>query len=287
MSELTKHDSMTVYIKPSKGWSALNLRDLWKYRELTYFMVWRDVKVRYKQTLLGISWAIFQPLLTMIVFTIFFGGLAKIKTDNNIPYPLFNLAAILPFTLFTKALNDGSRSLVGHANMVTKIYFPRLILPLSSVVGGLVDFGFAFLVLLCVLAYYVIAQGFTVIVSWALLALPLFILLALVTALGVALWLSALYVQYRDVGYVLPFLSDFMRIVSPVAFATSLVPTKWVALYAINPMVGVIDGFRWALLGAPAPNAIGLSVSIVVSLALLVSGLYYFRRMERTFADTI
>jgi len=260
---------------------------LWKYRELTYFMVWRDVKVRYKQTLLGISWAIFQPLLTMIVFTIFFGGLAKIKTDNNIPYPLFNLAAIIPFTLFTKALNDGSRSLVSHTNMVTKIYFPRLILPISSVVGGLVDFGFALLVFVGVMTYYVIAQGFHFIVSWALLGVPLFIILALVTALGVALWLSALYVQYRDVGYLLPFLSDFMRIVSPVAFATSLVPEKWVALYAVNPMVGVIDGFRWALLGAPAPNTVGLAVSIVVSLLMLISGLYYFRRMERTFADTI
>jgi lipopolysaccharide transport system permease protein len=287
MNEITKHDPMIVHIKPSKGWSALNLRDLWKYRELTFFMIWRDVKVRYKQTLLGISWAIFQPILTMIVFTIFFGGLAKIKTDNNIPYPLFNLAALLPFTLFTKALNDGSRSLVSHTNMVTKIYFPRLILPLSSVLGGLVDFGFALLVFVALFLYYVFFAGFQVTLSWAFLTVPLFILLALVTALGVALWLSALYVMYRDVGYLLPFLSDFMRIASPVAFATSLVPEKWQTLYAINPMVGVIDGFRWALLGAPAPNGMGLAVSIVVAFALLVSGLFYFRRMERTFADTI
>jgi lipopolysaccharide transport system permease protein len=289
MTEIKKHqpDPMIVYIRPSKGWSALNLRDLWKYRELTYFMVWRDVKVRYKQTLLGISWAIFQPILTMIVFTIFFGGLAGIKTDNNIPYPLFNLAALLPFTLFTKALNDGSRSLVSHTNMVTKIYFPRLILPLSSVLGGLVDFGFALLVFIALFLYYVFFAGFRFGLSWPLLTLPLFTLLALVTALGVALWLSALYVQYRDVGYLLPFLSDFMRIVSPVAFSTSLVPEQWQTLYAVNPMVGVIDGFRWALLGAPFPNGTGLTVSIVVAFALLVTGLFYFRRMERTFADTI
>lgn len=282
----------TVVLKPSSGWAALHLEDLWKYRELVYFMVWRDVKVRYKQTVLGVAWAILQPFLTMVVFSVFFGGLAKIPTDNNIPYPLFAYAGLLPFTLFTKALNDASRSLVSHQNMITKIYFPRLILPLSSVLGGLVDFGLAFLVLIGMMLFYrfvpgVSSSAFVPTIQLSLLTLPLFLLLVLVAGFGFSLWLSALYVQYRDVGYILPFLSEFWRVVSPLAYSTALVPDQWQVIYSLNPMAGVINGFRWVLLGAPAPVWQQLVVSVVVALLVLTSGLFYFRRMEHTFADTI
>jgi lipopolysaccharide transport system permease protein len=213
--------------------------------------------------------------------------LAKVPTDNGIPYPIFSYVALLPFTLFTKALNDASRSLVGHQNMVSKIYFPRMILPLSSVLGGLVDFALAFIVLIALMIYYSITGGFHFIINAAWLWLPFFILLALVTALGVALWLSALYVQYRDVGYMLPFLSDFWKFISPVVYSTTMIPEKWQMLYSINPMVGVINGFRWALLGAPSPVGMGLLVSTIVAIVLLATGWVYFRRMERTFADLI
>jgi lipopolysaccharide transport system permease protein len=286
-TEITKHEPKIVHIKPTQGWASLNLRDLWTYRELIYFMIWRDLLVRYKQTVLGVTWAILQPFLQMVVFSIFFGELAKVPTDNGIPYPIFSYAALLPFTLFTKALNDASRSLVGHQNMVTKIYFPRLILPLSSVLGGIVDFGLAFIVLIGLMIYYSITGGFHFIINAAWLWLPFFILLALVTALGVALWLSALYVQYRDVGYVLPFLAEVWKFVSPVVYSSTMIPEQWQMLYSINPMVGVINGFRWALLGAPSPIGMGLLISTIVAIILLASGLVYFRRMERTFADTI
>jgi lipopolysaccharide transport system permease protein len=286
-TEITKHQPKLVHIKPTRGWASLNLRDLWIYRELIYFMIWRDLKVRYKQTVLGVSWAILQPFLQMVVFSIFFGYLAGMPTDNGIPYPIFTYVALLPFTLFTKALNDASRSLVGHQNMVSKIYFPRMILPLSSVLGGLVDFALAFIVLIGLMIYYSITGGFQFIINAAWLWLPFFILLALVTALGVALWLSALYVQYRDVGYMLPFLSDFWKFISPVVYSTTMIPEKWQMLYSINPMVGVINGFRWALLGAPSPIGMGLLVSTIVAIILLASGWVYFRRMERTFADLI
>jgi lipopolysaccharide transport system permease protein len=286
-TEITKHEPKIVHIKPTQGWASLNLRDLWTYRELIYFMIWRDLLVRYKQTVLGVTWAILQPFLQMVVFSIFFGELAKVPTDNGIPYPIFSYAALLPFTLFTKALNDASRSLVGHQNMVTKIYFPRLILPLASVLGGIVDFGLAFIVLIGLMIYYSITGGFHFIINAAWLWLPFFILLALVTALGVALWLSALYVQYRDVGYILPFLAELFKFISPVVYSSTMIPEQWQMLYSINPMVGVINGFRWALLGAPSPIGMGLLVSTIVAILLLASGLVYFRRMERTFADTI
>ncbi|MFZ6026498.1 MAG: ABC transporter permease [Chloroflexota bacterium] len=285
MKELAS--SSTIILRPTRGLAALNLRDLWVYRELIYFMTWRDLKVRYKQTVLGVSWAVLQPFLQMVVFSIFFGELAKMPTDNDIPYPLFAYAALLPFTLFTKALNDASRSLVGHQNMVTKIYFPRLIMPLASVLGGVVDFVIAFAVLLGLMAYYTLTGIYRVAFSWAWLALPLFTLLALVAALGVALWLSALYVQYRDVGYVLPFLAEVWKFVSPVVYSAAMVPLAWRVIYALNPMAGVINGFRWALLDAATPSAGALAASTGVALLLLVSGLVYFKRMERTFADTI
>ena len=286
-TEITKHEPMLVHIKPTRGWASLNLRDLWTYRELVYFMTWRDLKVHYKQTVLGVAWAILQPFLQMVVFSIFFGRLAKMPTDNGIPYPIFTYAALLPMTLFTQALNDASRSLVGHQNMVSKIYFPRLILPLSSVLSGLVDFALAFIVLIGLMVYYALTGGFHFILNAAWLWLPFFILLALVTALGVALWLSALYVQYRDVGYMLPFLSSFWTFISPVVYSTTLVPEKWQLIYSLNPMAGVINGFRWALLGAPSPVGMGLLVSTLIAIVLLASGVTYFRRMERTFADLI
>ena len=286
-TEIAKRETKIVHIKPTRGWASLNLRDLWTYRELIYFMIWRDLKVRYKQTVLGVTWAVLQPFLQMVVFSIFFGELAGMPTDNGIPYPIFAYAALLPFTLFTKALNDASRSLVGHQNMVTKIYFPRLILPISSVLGGIVDFALAFLVLIGLMIYYSLTGGFQFILNAAWLWLPFFIVLALVTALGVALWLSALYVQYRDVGYILPFLAEFWKFISPVVYSSTMIPEQWQRLYSINPMVGVINGFRWALLGAPSPIGMGLLVSTVVAILLLATGWMYFRRMERTFADLI
>ncbi len=283
---LAKPETNTVVIRPSKSWTALNLNDLWRYRELIYFMTWRDLKVRYKQTVLGVSWAVLEPFLTMVVFTIFFGELAKVPTDN-IPAPVFYFVGLLPWGLFAKALNTASRSLVSHQNMVTKIYFPRLILPLSSVLAGVVDFLIGILVLVGIMAFYGLTGRMQISFTPALLTLPLFLLLTLITALGVSLWLSALYVQYRDVGYVIPFLSEFLRILSPVVYSTTLIPEQWRILYAINPMAGVLNGFRWAILGTPTGPNTGMLISIGVAIALLVSGAFYFRRMEKTFADTI
>lgn len=283
---LARPEPDTVVIRPSKNWAAFNLRDLWRFRELIYFMTWRDLKVRYKQTVLGVAWAVLEPFLTMVVFTIFFGELAKVPTDN-IPAPVFYFVALLPWGLFAKALNTASRSLVAHQNMVTKIYFPRLILPLSSVLAGLVDFLIGSLVMVGIMAYYALTGQMQVALTPALLTLPLFLLLTLVTALGVSLWLSALYVQYRDVGYLIPFLSEFWRIVSPVVYSTTLVPEKWRIIYALNPMAGVLNGFRWAILGTPTGPDLSLVISSGVALLVFVTGLLYFRRMEKTFADTI
>lgn len=274
-------ETPVTYLRPASGLSALNLRDLWDYRELIYFLTWRDLKVRYKQTLLGASWAILKPFLTMVVFSIFFGNLAKVPSDN-VPYPIFAYAALLPWELFANALSVASRSLVQNSHMITKVYFPRIILPLSSVLGGLVDFAIAFVILIGMMIYYGIRP------TAAVWTLPLFLLLALVTAMGVGLWLSALNVLYRDIGYVTPFLVQFWLFVSPVAYGASLVPEQWRFLYALNPMVGVVNGFRWALLGveAAAPSSM-LAVSTAIALALLVSGLFYFRQMERLFADMV
>lgn len=268
-------------IRPSGGWSLIHLGDLWRYRELVYFMTWRDIKVRYKQTLLGAAWAILRPFLTMVVFSIFFGELAGVPSDG-VPYPIFTFAALLPWELFAHALSVGSRSLVQNSNMITKVYFPRLILPLASVLAGVVDFFFAFLVLVGMMIYYGIAP------TPAVWTLPLYLLLTVVTAMGVSLWLSAMNVLYRDVGYVTPFLTQFWLFITPIAYGASLVPEQWRFLYAINPMVGVVNGFRWTLLGleSAAPNQM-LLISIGVSLLVLISGLFYFRRMERQFADMV
>ncbi|MBM4135089.1 MAG: ABC transporter permease [Nitrospira sp.] len=270
----------SLIIRPSRGWVSLRLRELWEYRELLYFLAWRDVKVRYKQTALGAAWAILQPFFAMVVFSIVFGRLAKIPSDG-VPYPIFAYCALLPWQFFAHALTESGNSLVANERLITKVYFPRLVIPLSSLLAGLVDFAIAFLVLLGMMVYYGIAP------TGAVVTLPLFLLLALATALGVGLWLSALNVQYRDVRYTLPFLTQFWLFATPVAYPASLVPEPWQALVGLNPMAGVVEGFRCALLGtAKAPGSL-LAVSSVVVVVLLVSGLYYFRRMERSFADVV
>ena len=243
-------------------------------------MTWRDLKVRYKQTLLGASWAILQPFLTMVVFSIFFGNLAKVPSDG-VPYPIFSYTALIPWTLFSKALQDASRSLVANSHMITKVYFPRMILPLSSVIAGVVDFFIAFIVLLGMMVF------FHIIPTAKIWVLPFFLLLALITAVGVGLWLSALNVLFRDINYILPFLTQFWMYLTPIAYPSSMVPLKWRVIYALNPMVGVVDGFRWALLGTGQPPGVVAMVSSIVALLLLISGMFFFRRMERLFADMV
>jgi lipopolysaccharide transport system permease protein len=278
--EKTPPESETIILRPSQGRVSLNLRDLWYYRELIYFLTWRDIKVRYKQTVLGAGWAILQPLVNMVVLSIIFGNLAGLSTEGY-PRAVFTFSALLPWGLFSKALSDTGRSMLANRSMITKIYFPRLIIPLSSVLGGLVDFAIGFVVLLGMMLFYGLVP------TTAIWTLPLFLLLAITTALGVGLWLSALNVKYRDVGYILPFLTQFWLLITPVAYSSSEIPAEYQFLYALNPMAGVVEGFRWALLGSPtAPGPLVL-VSILVSLVMLVTGLFYFRNMETTFADTI
>jgi lipopolysaccharide transport system permease protein len=270
----------TLRIAPSKGWVSLKLHELWEYRELLYFLIWRDIKVRYKQTALGAAWAIIQPLFTMVVFSLFFGRLAKMPSDG-IPYPIFSFAALVPWTFFANGLSQSSNSLVGSANLITKVYFPRLTIPLASVLSGVVDFALAFIVLIGMMLYYGMLP--TINVLW----LPLFLLLALITSLGVGLWLSALNVEYRDVRYVVPFITQFWLFVTPIAYPSSLLHEPWRTLYGLNPMVGVVEGFRWALLRtntAPGPIIV---VSASAALVILVTGAFYFRRMEKTFADIV
>ena len=264
-----------------QDFTALNLRDLWLYRELVFFMVWRDIKVRYKQTFLGAAWAIIQPVLTMIALYFLFDRVAKLPTEN-VPYPIFSYTALLPWGLFVAALNQGSRSLTSNHNMITKIYFPKLILPLASVLAGLVDFAVASVILVVLFIYYQVTP------AWDLLwVLPLFLLLAIITAFGVALWLSAINVKYRDVNYVLPFLTQFWFFATPVAYSATAISEKWQLVYSLNPMAGVVNGFRWALLGIGNGPDTALWVSVGISVLILVSGLFYFRNMEKTFADTI
>ena len=283
MSELVKSEPTTIYIKPSTGLIALNLRDLWYYRELVFFMIWRDIKVRYKQTILGATWAVIQPVMTMLVFNfILNGGVTKVDTPNNIPYPIFSYTALLPWGLFETALNQASRSLTSNNNMITKVYFPRLVLPVASVLAGLVDFAIALVVLIGMMVYYQVTPGWDVL--WTL---PSFLLLAIVTALGVALWLSAINVKYRDVNYALPFLTRFWFFITPVVYSAGAISEKWQLVYSLNPMAGVVNGFRWALLGVGEGPGVALWISVAISLVVLVSGLFYFRNMERTFADTI
>ncbi len=270
----------TIVVKPSRGWVALGLKDIWEYRELLYFLTWRDIKVRYKQTALGALWAIIQPFMTMVVFSIFFGKLAKIPSDG-IPYPLFTFAALVPWTFFSNGLSQSSNSLVGSANLITKVYFPRLIIPVSSVFSGFIDFSIAFIVFLGMVIYY---GAFPTI---AVLLLPLFLLLGLTTALGVGLWLSALNVRFRDIRYVIPFLTQFWLFATPIAYPSSLLSEPWRTIYGINPMVGVVEGFRWAILRTDTAPGPMIFVSALASLALLISGVFYFKRVEKFFADII
>ena len=269
-----------VVIQPPKGWVPVNLREIWEYRELLYFLTWRDVKVRYKQTVIGAAWAIIQPVLTMVVFSLFFGRLAKVPSDG-IPYPIFVYCALLPWQLFAHALAESSNSVVGSQHLITKVYFPRLVVPIAAVCGGLVDFAIAFVVLLGMMAYYGVVPGA------AVLALPLFVLFAVVTALAVGLWLSALNVQYRDVRYTLGFLIQLWLFATPVAYPSSLVPEPWRALYGLNPMAGVVEGFRWALLGKTEAPGMLLAVSVGAVVLILIGGLHYFARMEASFADVV
>jgi homopolymeric O-antigen transport system permease protein len=267
-------------IQPSQGWVALKLGELWEYRELVYFLIWRDVKVRYKQTALGAAWAVVQPFFTMLVFSLFFGRLAKMPSDG-IPYPLFAYAALVPWSLFAQGLNQSSDSLVSSANLLRKVYFPRLAIPLGTIVAGLVDFSIASVMLVGMMLYFHVTP--TMNVLW----LPLLLLLTLTTSLGVGLWLSALNVSFRDVKYVVPFLVQFWMFATPIAYPSTLLSEPWRMVYGLNPMVGVVEGFRWALLGtntAPGPMVL---VSAIASVLILVGGAFYFRRMEKTFADVV
>lgn len=266
-------------IKPPEGWLPINLGAIWCHRELLYFLAWRDLRVRYKQTALGAAWAVLQPLATMLVFSIFFGRLVRVPTDNGIPYPIFVYSALVGWTLFAYILSHSSNSLVENAGLVTKVYFPRIVMPLSCVVTGAVDFSIAFAVLIGMMLFYRID------VTIALVALPVFVLLTIIAALGAGLWLSALNVQYRDVRHIVPFLIQLWFYATPVAYPSSLLPHFWRTVFGLNPMAGVVEGFRWALLGKADPPGAILIVSVIVSLLLLVSGLFYFQQAERSFAD--
>ncbi len=273
-------DESTLWIEPIHGWANLKLQELWEYRELLYFLVWRDVKVRYKQAALGAAWAILQPLLTMLIFSIIFGMFAKVPSDGT-PYPLFAFVALVPWNFFASSMAQSSNSVVGSSNLITKVYFPRLAIPLASVLAGLVDFSLAFVVLLGLMIYY--KRVPTIHVYW----LPFFLLLELCAAVGMGFWLSAMNVKYRDVRYVVPFLVQFWMYASPIIYPSSMIPARFRTLYALNPMVGVVDGFRWALLGtktAPGPMLIASSAATV---AFLIGGALYFRRMEAQFADVV
>jgi lipopolysaccharide transport system permease protein len=268
-----------VLIRPARGFVPLDLAEIWEYRELLYFLIWRDIKVRYKQTVLGAAWAVLQPVLTMAIFSLVFGRLAKIPSDG-FPYPVFVFAALLPWQLFAHALNESGQSLVAHQHLITKVYFPRLLLPIAAVVAGLVDFAIAFVVLLLLLARAGIAP------TAALATLPAFVVLAILTALAVGVWLAALNVRYRDVRYTLPFLTQAWLFITPIAYPASLFPERIRPLLGLNPMAGV-EGFRHALLGTPGGARARPGVSAAVVAILLVGGLFYFRRVERTFADVV
>jgi lipopolysaccharide transport system permease protein len=280
MTTDSRSDASTIRIRPSSGWISLRLRDLWQYRELLYFLVWRDIKVRYKQTVLGAAWAIIQPFFTMVVFSIFFGRLANTPSDG-IPYPIFSYAALVPWTFFANGLLNSSTSLVTNANLITKVYFPRMVIPVAAVLSGVVDFALAFVVLLGMMIFYGIAP--TANVVW----LPLLLLLALITSLGVGLWLSAMNVNFRDVRYTVPFLTQFWLLATPIAYSSSLLNEPWRTLYGLNPMVGVVEGFRWALLGVDTAPGPMILVSTVVAVVLLITGAFYFRRLEKSFADVV
>jgi lipopolysaccharide transport system permease protein len=270
----------TVVIEPKKGLFQLDLKGIWQYRELLYFLVWRDLKVRYKQTVIGIGWAVLQPFVTMVIFTIIFGKLVKVPSDG-IPYPIFAYSALLPWNYFASALQRCVVSVVGDAALVSKVYFPRLILPLAGTISGFADFFVSFLLLLGMMTFYHLG------LSWTVLVLPFFLLLALSTALAVGLWLSALNVRYRDVGHTIPFLMQIWMYASPIVYPASMIPEKYRFFYSLNPMVGVIEGFRWALLGKQSPDFAVMAISVAMVLLLISGGLVFFRNMEKTFADVV
>lgn len=270
-----------IRIEPTRGWVGLKFGELWEYRELLYFLTWRDIKVRYKQTALGAAWAIIQPFFTMVVFSLFFGKLAHMPSDG-IPYPIFAFTALVPWTFFANGLSQSSNSLVGSSNLIKKVYFPRLVIPISGVIGGLPDFAISFGVLLVMMVYYGVYPTLA-----SVLWLPVCLTLAFVTALGVGLWLSALNVEYRDVRYVIPFLTQFWLFATPIAYPASLLHEPWKTVYGLNPMVGVVEGFRWALLGKGHPPGAMFAVSSAAALLIMITGAFYFRRMEKTFADLI
>jgi len=283
-STLSDIETLETIIEPSRGWASLQLRAVWEYRELLYFLVWRDIKVRYKQTVLGILWIVLQPVVSIVVFSVLFGKLLNVPS-GGVPYPIFAYAALLPWNYFASSLRKSSTSLVGSAHLITKVYFPRLIIPISGVLSGLVDFAIAFLVLIGLIVYYDVTP------TPATLLLPLFLLLAMLTALGFGLWLSALNVRFRDVNYLIPFLVQVWMYLTPVIYGTTLIPERFRFLLSLNPMTGVAEGFRWALLGSqladarpPGPLFV---ISIAVALLVLISGAVFFRRTERTFADII
>ncbi len=281
---LTRTESLTqsppILINPPRGWVSLDLRDLWEYRELLYFLVWRYLKVRYKQTLLGVAWIVLQPLATTLIFSVIFGNFAKIPSEN-LPYAVFALSGLVPWIYFAGAFSRGGTSLVGSASLITKVYFPRLIIPLGSMLSGLVDQTIVFIVLLGMMLFFGIAPAASI------LALPFFLLLAIATALGVSLWLSALHVQYHDVAYLIPFLSQFWLYATPVVYPSSLIPEQYRILLGLNPMTSVVEGFRWALLGTGQPPGPMLAVSIAMVVIVLITGLFYFKRMEDSFADVV
>jgi lipopolysaccharide transport system permease protein len=267
-------------ILPPQRWVSLPISELWEYRELLYFLVWRDIKVRYKQTVLGAAWAIIQPLFTMVVFSIFFGRLAGISSEG-VPYPIFSYSALVPWMYFSNAVHQASNSLVASEQMITKVYFPRLLVPIAAVLAGLLDFVIAFTVLVGMMLYFGVA------LTPAIWTFPLFLLLLIATAMGVGLWLSALNVRYRDVRYAVVFLIQFWLFATPIAYPSSLVPERWRAIYGLNPMAGVVEGFRWSLLGQAPGLGVLLAASVPVVVGVLLSALYYFQRMEQTFADVV
>ena len=276
----TAVQNASVLIRPISGWVPINLRDLWEYRELLYFLTWRDIKVRYKQTALGMAWVVLQPLLLMLVFTIFFGRLVELPSDR-ISYPIFTYTALLPWQLFSRALSEGSMSLIAHERVITKTYFPRILLPASAVLASLIDFGIAFLVLIGFIIFYGVYPGL------AIFTLPLFLLLLVLAAFGVSLWLAAFNVMYRDVRYMLPFLAQVWMFATPIIYPVSVVPDSWRLLYSLNPMVGVVEGFRWALLGESNGMDVTIGLSVFVVAGVLGGGVLYFQSVQQTFADVI
>ncbi|MBK9948915.1 MAG: ABC transporter permease [Nitrospira sp.] len=270
----------TVHIRPSSTWTSLELNELLTYRELLYFLTWRDIKVRYKQTALGLTWAVLKPLSLMLIFTVVFGWLAQVPSDG-LPYPVFSLCAILPWQLFAQTLSSTSQSLISNQNLLTKVYFPRLVIPLAALGVGLMDFMIAAAILACVMAY------FQMVPTLLALFLPSFVLLAVMMSLGVGFWFSALNIQYRDVGHALPFLTQLWFFATPIAYPSSLVPESWRTWYGLNPMATVVEGFRWSLLGTGGLSTDMWLTSVAVTGAVFISGLYYFRRVEETFADVV